>query len=478
MATETFSCDLSARLHTSARTYERRLEDRWLLFAPDRHGLPILVDHRVLALLHAFDSGSTVGQVLADGPVALPIDQALTAVGWLEESGYLRSGPDPPTYAVPQDSWEQPPSQFSVWLHINNGCNLACDYCFVREKSLDLMRPEILDLAVDGIARAALSYGVSTVTVKLAGGEPTLAVASMERAYDRLTAALSGTSTLPQFVVLSNGTAVGPRLISFLQRPNVGIGISLDGPPEVHDLHRFLARSQQGSWRFIARNIDRLQEHGIHPHIMTTLTIESAPVLRELAGWIFERGLAARFNVVRPQYDESTLPERIRDDYAALVDTCTTAFEELLTWVDAGELSVDVANQLHVCELSFDNPLNGPACGIGRSHVVMDHLGNLTDCVMHVSGAPVRVGGDLLADVRKTVAYAPYERQPPSEGEDCSTCRWFPVCGGGCPMANANVNGHPYTRSPLCRFYQHVIPRYLETLGRQMRKEERRATGA
>lgn len=474
MELQSFSCDLSSRLFTSPRLYQQQFDDRWLVFAPDYPGLPVLADRRMHSLLHAFKDGSSVGELLSKRlPATRDLDEAFSAIGFLEERGFLTSSGAAAPYQVSSEEHQRVPNQFSVWLHINNACNLDCSYCFVQEQSDEAMSREILERTVDQVAATALYNKATNVVIKFAGGEPTLTVASMEAAYDRLTAALKETEVALQFVVLSNGTAIDARTISFLQRPGVGIGISVDGYKQYHDLHRVFKGSRKGSWDAIDRNIGRLRQHGITPHIMATLTSESCLGLVELAHWIFDQGLSTRLNVVRPQHQASDDHARRVKDFDELALACRIAFSKLFDEIDQGRLKVDLARQLYICELHFDYPLNGPACGMGRSHVVFNHRGDLTDCVMTVNTASTPASDDLLADVRKTGTDLPCHRKLVDGGDDCLECQWFKVCGGGCPAANRGVHGHPYTQSPLCDFYRYVIPRYLESLGKQMLEQQK-----
>jgi uncharacterized protein len=117
------------------------------------------------------------------------------------------------------------------------------------------MSEDELRKAVERMEKTAIDNGINEVTVKFAGGEPTLAIDSMEYAYDRLYRKLTDHGVNIEFAVLSNGTAITKRVIDFLHRPNVGIGISVDGIDHYHDTHRVFKNSGRGSWSSIVHNI-------------------------------------------------------------------------------------------------------------------------------------------------------------------------------------------------------------------------------
>src|SRR5262249_38780094 len=143
-------------------------------------------------------------------------------------------------------------------------------------------------------------------TLKFAGGEPTLSIPRMELFQDKLQRALAGSQCTWFTSVLSNGTVMSDRLIHFLQRPQTGISISIDGyGPAGHDIFRVFKTDRRGSWSIISANITKALQNGIVPFILATISQESAETLPDLVKWIYGRGLKARLSVVRqPQSAE------------------------------------------------------------------------------------------------------------------------------------------------------------------------------
>jgi radical SAM protein with 4Fe4S-binding SPASM domain len=122
---------------------------------------------------------------------------------------------------------------------------------------------------------------------------------------------------------------------------------------------------------------------------------------------------------------------------------------------------------LLVAELSFENPLADQCCGMGTSHMVIRHDGNLAACPMTVNDHSFVPVEDLLVTMRSTFTTHPSERG----GEDeCLSCQWYKVCGSACPESNKRYSGHYFTKSPLCEFWKFVIPRYLDFYGVKMQQ--------
>ena len=463
-----FEFNLSSRLYRASTILDERIGDGWLLYAPDFVGLPIVVDDTQHNVLDHFADGATAGQVVAicTNKLKLPFDTVLDSIAFLEENGFLRPHPVQLPYNPAMNT--SPPSSMSIWLHLNGDCNLACSYCFVEEKQRKTMGEDVQDRVASAIAYTVKHRGLTSVNLKLAGGEPTLNVPLMERAQEKVAAQLSGLDVNFMTSVLSNGTAVSPRLIDFLKRPKTSIGISVDGFGEAHDIHRKFKGTNRGSWKVIEENIHRLQDRDIHPHIMTTIGPETLSTLPELLEWIFGLRLTTRISVVRNPdctWNYSPIEMKRYDDYCSQLEEC---FERALTRLEESSIPIDLANSLAVCELSFAYPaFSGVTCGIGRDHVVITTDGCIASCPMTVHQGGVPMEDDLLSACNHAFPYSPATRHQ-TDGEDCVTCQWYPVCVGGCPITNMRINGAPFSKSPFCRFYKYFVPRYVRFLGRKI----------
>jgi uncharacterized protein len=463
------SYDLSAWLYRAETLFEHRVDsDRWLIFAPDHSGLPVLLTNDLYALLHRFDDGACVGGILSAQPNFLASVHAVSA---LEEHGFLRGRPARLPYIVPPRSEER--GDISVWLHITNACNLKCSYCFVGEKTNEGMDPDVMQLVARNIRTTTDRYGTGKVHIKFAGGEPTAFVPRMRRFREVLLREMEGSATRVQFGMLSNGTLVNDRLIDFLKEIDAGISISVDGFGEAHDIYRVYA-SGKGSWDIVSRNVQRLVEAGIHPYITPTISEASCHTLPDLVRWIYGLGLHARLQVVRNPGSSWAGGDR-RAEYQAMNAKLAAAFDEAFTALEGPDTFIDLRYGLEICELNFEHPSAGVTCGIGDNHLVIKPDGTLASCPMTVMDKGVSCSGDLFEAAAKTFEHTPQERHFEREEDDCLHCQWFGVCAGGCPITNLRVKGHAFTRSPLCSFYKAVIPRYLRFYGTKMVQAERRA---
>jgi uncharacterized protein len=463
--------DLSATLFASGRLFHAPLTQGEVFFNPDWRGFPIVVNDWVGDMLGEFANGAVVGSVLSQLPESVDLGLALDTIDFLEQSGFLRGAPTPARYRASEFSAENSKGM-GIWVHVNNHCNLDCEYCFVN-KFKSTMQPEVVARTVEFIRSTVESRGLKEVLIKFAGGEPTLSLPTMEDFYTRLTEALEPQGVRLNFGILSNGTVLHERLLEFLKRSKATMAISLDGHgAETHDIFRVFKNSRKGSWDKIIANIEVLKANAVPISINATISEQSCRSLPALVKWIAENGFRTRLGVVR-QPNGSWSGGSREAEYERLTNAVNAAFDEALTELEKPEYEVELRNGLSICELHFETPTTTACCGIATNHIVIQDDGRLASCPMTTRESPVDAGPDLFSAARLTFPYKPEERND-SEEKNCLDCQWFPVCTSGCPVTNLRIKNKAFTISPLHAFYAFVIPRYVQFFGRKLLQQAQR----
>ena len=129
------------------------------------------------------------------------------------------------------------------------------------------MSPETAFAALDLAARSKEPFHV-----QLAGGEPVLALDLVER----ISARLRETNAPATIALQTNGTLTDSKLIEICRRYRIEIGLSLDGPPRIHEL-------QRGQAAATFRGLALLAEAEIPVRVTTVLTSVNSDQLVKLA---------------------------------------------------------------------------------------------------------------------------------------------------------------------------------------------------
>ena len=145
-------------------------------------------------------------------------------------------------------------------INISNDCNMRCRYCYADGgaygQSRKMMRPETAALAID---RVFARYPNVTF-VMFFGGEPSLNPEAIRVACERLLALHreGALPRLPDWGLVTNGFVLTRQMEELIQRYQLVVTVSLDGPPDINDALRITPHGD-GTFAQIARNIRCIQ---------------------------------------------------------------------------------------------------------------------------------------------------------------------------------------------------------------------------
>ena len=353
------------------------------------------------------------------------------------------------------------PTKLTAWLHLTNACNLNCSYCYLNKtnEKMDLATGKA---AVDKLLHQARQHGFDGLKLKYAGGEPTLNFELLRELhpYARDRARQLGVGL--EAVMLSNGVRLTPEMLTFLQRQDIGLSISLDGLGMAHDMQRPFVGGQPSS-HLVLRNIDLALEHGISPYLSITITETNADAIAEVAAYALERKLYFNLNFYRSQsYGNGAARRAANDKLIVNVMKVLQVIENDLPEYNLFANLMDRAN--------FATP-HTHTCGVGDNYLVIDHHGGIAQCHMLIDETVSNIWEqDPLLTLRTTPSINGFYNISVDEKESCSTCEWRYWCAGGCPLEALHTNGRVEAKSPYCDIYKAVFPEILRLEGLRLLK--------
>ena len=151
-------------------------------------------------------------------------------------------------------------------INITNQCNLRCVYCFADygKYSNHTENASNLSLKVIGdIFQLLKKYNVRIIKeITFFGGEPLLGGMAIREVCERFEFEKSKGNILqiPKYTLISNMTICSEEIIALIDRYNIGITASIDGPQHIHDLQR-ITENGDGSYSKVKQNYSRLKKH-------------------------------------------------------------------------------------------------------------------------------------------------------------------------------------------------------------------------
>ena len=152
-------------------------------------------------------------------------------------------------------------------------CNLDCEYCFFLSKEMLYpgsrfrMADELLETYIRQLIEA---HRVPYVTVAWQGGEPTLMGADFFRRAHAYVERYRRPGMTVEYTIQTNGTLIDDELAALFKEHDYLVGISIDGPPAMHDAYRVDRGGAPTSDR-VLRGLETLKRHGVEFNTLTTL---------------------------------------------------------------------------------------------------------------------------------------------------------------------------------------------------------------
>lgn len=198
----------------------------------------------------------------------------------------------------------------TVIVKVAGACNLNCTYCYVYNKG-DVTwrsRPRIMseptfEATLDRIRSHCQASGQDTVQITFHGGEPCLIGPRVFDAWCQRATSVIG--PMVRFTLQTNGTLLDERWAAVLERHRVQVGVSIDGPPILHDRHRVDLKGR-GSYERVRRGLAVLQEARVPFGILCVIPLGEEPLA--VHKHFIEMGCDS-INYILPDFTHDTISE-------------------------------------------------------------------------------------------------------------------------------------------------------------------------
>src|SRR5579884_3412740 len=190
--------------------------------------------------------------------------------------------------------WMIMPAVGVMFKTVSTDCNLDCQYCYYRE-SLEgtRVRRRIASEMLDSFFAQFMDYvsDAKVASISWQGGEPTLAGLGFFEQVVALEARHAHPGTTISNALQTNAVLLNDAWGSFLKTYNFLVGVSLDGPQEVHDSRR-MYRNGRGSFDHVMRGIDVLRRHAVAFNVLCVLGPHNVERPRELMRFYRQQGFS------------------------------------------------------------------------------------------------------------------------------------------------------------------------------------------
>jgi uncharacterized protein len=349
-------------------------------------------------------------------------------------------------------------------------CNLNCRYCFFLSKerlypgSHFRMTDEVLEAT---IRQTLAAQHTPEATIAWQGGEPTLMGLDFFRRSVELAKRYKTLGTKIQYTIQTNGTLLDDEWCAFFREYQFLVGISIDGPPALHDVYRVDKGGNPSSGR-VLRGLELLKSHDVDFNVLCTVHAANGSHPLEVYRF-FRDELEAHFIQFIPivERDNATgfqegnrvtrRSVKARQYGSFLIDI----FDE---WVrrDVGRVFVQIFDATLAAWVGGPTVCAfAPTCG---DALALEHNGDLYACDHFVE--PRYLLGNILEGPLAEMVASERQRQFGRDKRDtlpraCLACEVRFMCQGGCPKnrfltAAGGEPGLNYLCAGYKAFFTHV----------------------
>jgi uncharacterized protein len=367
--------------------------------------------------------------------------------------------------------------EFQVFVKpVGAECNLNCSYCYYLGKK-DLYQPGRSLMSDEVLEKYIISHieasAEKIIFFSWHGGEPMLAGIDFYRKAVSLQKRYSSKEHTIINGIQTNGTLLNDNWCRFFKKERFTVGISIDGPESLHNLHR-MKRGGVTVFREVMRGYELLKQWHIPAEILCV--VSSGNVYQPLAVYDFFRKTGAKYLTFLPLVEfRPGLPGKVSNETVpseAFGLFLKTIFDQ---WVanDIGSIKIQIFEEALRTAFDQDHTLCifKKECG---GVPVVEHNGDFYSCDHYVSKEHLQ-GNIMLSDLSEllnTNAQREFGRAKlDSLPGYCHSCEVKLMCNGECPKnrfisAPSGETGLNYLCSGYKIFFNHCRP-FIEAVRSQ-----------
>jgi uncharacterized protein len=424
-----------------------------------------------------------------------------------------------PLFARPAGKYDMTPSLGGHWQQrrfhamakpVGSICNLDCTYCYYLSKEnlpkgpgAGRMADEVLELFIQQYIEGVTG---DEVVFSWQGGEPTLLGLDFFRKVVALEKKYAKPGQKIQNDLQTNGTLLDEEWCEFLKASRFLVGLSIDGPREIHDHYR-VTKGGKPTFDKVFNAAKLLQRHGVRFNTLTCVhrfngrkPLDVYRFLRQELGSTYMQFIPIveykGFERIAPQtWNHASLPKdgdpearpghpnSIVTDWSVDPDDWGYFLCRIFDrWVkqDVGKVVVNHFETLVAQHLGLPSQMCIYAENCGKC-VAVENDGGVYSCDHYVY-PEYRLGNLKDGQLGDMVFSAPQEEFGCAKNSAlpryCRQCAYLKDCWGECPKNRIirTPDGEPGLNY-LCRgfktFFGHALPE-VERIAAQVRKESGR----
>lgn len=368
------------------------------------------------------------------------------------------------------------PLRFNMMFKpIGSVCNLNCNYCYYLDKAKMYSDNSVISLdLIEKIIKEYIQINDNEqIVFDWHGGEPLLLGLDYFKKIVELQNRFKANKQIFN-TIQTNATILNGDFAKFFKDNNFLVGISIDGPQDIHDRYR-KDKGDNPTFVRVMNGIDLLHRYNVDFNTLTT--ISKAGEGRGLEVYQFMKSIGSHFMQFMPvleyvnPYDNSIVSPDEKNSVLTSWSVNPLEYGKFMCdifdyWVkhDVGNYFVNLFDSTlaNYCGLNPGTCVYSETCG---SNAVVEHNGDVYPCD-HFVYPQYKIGNLNDSSLQEIMSSDKITRfgidKRNSLPMKCLKCKYFTVCHGECPKHRFGDSGLNSLCEGLYYFYSHVEPYMLK----------------
>lgn len=162
---------------------------------------------------------------------------------------------------------------------VTTRCNFRCDYCHASSTSSEQKSGDMSLDTAKKVVNMIFRSPSPTIKIEFQGGEPILNWKVVRKIVEYAESLNRHAQKRLEFVLCTNLTLIDEPVLKFLKNHRVMISTSLDGPKELHDVHR-VSRNGESGYDLFKQKLELARKFVVRDRCSALLTVTKSNINR------------------------------------------------------------------------------------------------------------------------------------------------------------------------------------------------------